>query len=149
MFKLSTNERLARWKQFRLEIDELSLVDAIQATQLFWQKCPFIPYYLEVESPNKWPDPWQLITENYYCDLAKVLGIVYTLHLSKHSEQLYPEIRVYYDPKTRYSYHIAWFDGGKYIVNLTEHSVVNKEHIDQQLKLKYRYTAEDLKLEQY
>jgi hypothetical protein len=74
---------------------------------------------------------------------------VYTLHLSNHSASLKPEIRVYYDPKTRYSYHIAWFDGGKYIVNLTTDAIVNKEHLDQELKLKYRYTAEDLKLEQY
>ena len=149
MFKLSTNERLARWKQFREEINKLSLIDAIQETQYFWQKCPFTPFYLDIENPNNWPDPWQLITENFYCDIAKALGIVYTLHLSNHSTVINPEIRVYYNYKTRYSYCIAWFDDGKYIVNLTEDTVVNKEHLDQELKLKHRFTAKDLKLEQY
>jgi hypothetical protein len=149
MFKLSTNERLARWKQFREEIGCLVLSDAINETQEFWKKCPFTPYYLDIENPTNWPDPWQLITENYYCDLAKVLGIVYTLHLSKHSELIKPEIRVYYNSKTRHSFCIAWFDGGKYIVNLSEDTVVNKEHLDQELKLKHRFTASELKLEQY
>ncbi len=87
--------------------------------------------------------------ENYYCDLAKVLGIVYTMHLTSHSSELEPEIRIYYDPETRYTYHIAYLCGGKYVLNLIEDEIVNKEHINQRFKLKHCYTAVDLKLEQY
>ena len=149
IFKLKTNERLTRWKLFRQELDQLSLDEAVLAVNSFWKNCPFVPYYLEVESPEKWPDPWQLIMENYYCDLAKVLGIVYTLHLTTHSNHLDTEIRVYKDTTTNYSYHIAYFCQGKYVLNLIEDEVVNKEHINQNLKLKHCYTAVDLKLEQY
>jgi hypothetical protein len=28
---------------------------------------------------KKWPDPWQLLSDNVYCDLARALGIVYTV----------------------------------------------------------------------
>jgi hypothetical protein len=150
MFKLSTSDRLGYWKQFRTEIDSMTLHEAIIATNELWQSCPFIPYYLEPDKPEEWPDPWQLITENYYCDIAKVLGIVYTLHLSKHSTLLTPEIRIYLDTKSRYSYHIAWLNEGKYIVNLSEDVIVNKEQIENQnLKLKHCYTPVELKLEQY
>lgn len=150
MFKLSTSDRLGRWKHFRTEINNMLFSDAIAATQEFWQSCPFTPYYLEPSDASNWPDPWQLITENFYCDLAKVLGIVYTLHLSKHGKILAPEIRIYQDPSTRHIYNVAWFEQGKYVVNLIEDAVVNKEHLEQQkLKLLHSYSAKDLHLEQY
>ena len=82
-------------------------------------------------------------------DLAKALGIVYTLHLSEHGPTLEPEIRVYYDPDSGYTYHVAYLCRGKYVINLIEAEVVNKEQINQRLKLKHCYTASDLKLEQY
>jgi len=149
MFKLPTSERLSRWKAFRKELNTLSINDALQRTLEFWKSCPFKPFYLTVEDSDNWPDPWQLIEENYYCDLAKVLGIVYTMHLTSHSSELEPEIRIYYDPETRYTYHIAYLCGGKYVLNLIEDEIVNKEHINQRFKLKHCYTAVDLKLEQY
>jgi hypothetical protein len=89
------------------------------------------------------------LEENYYCDLAKVLGIIYTLHLCDHGKNLKPELRIYLNTKTRHTYHIAYLCDGKYVLNLIEGEIVNKEHINQELRLKYRYTAADLKLEQY
>ena len=130
MFKLNPSERLARWKQFRLGINNMSFDDAMESTNDFWQPCPFTPFYLDAENYNSWPDPWQLITENYYCDLAKALGILYTLHLSDHAPLLNPEIRVYYDSITRHSYNVVWIDGGKYVINMIESAIVNKEHIN-------------------
>lgn len=149
MFNTQPNLRLGLWKKFRENISLLPIEQAIRQTNDFWQKCPFIPFFLDYDRADSWPDPWQLIVENYYCDLAKSLGIVYTLHLTKHREQLFPELRVYFNPETGYYYHIAYLCHGKYVLNLIEGEVVNKEHINQQLKLKYRYTATDLKLEQY
>lgn len=149
MFKLSTGDRMHRWKQFRSQLNELPLGEALQSTLDLWHSCPFIPFYLEADNPGNWPNPWELIEENYYCDLAKVLGIVYTLYLTEHKNFLDPEIRVYYDSKNRTYYHIAWFAQGKYVLNLVEGEIVNKEQINKELKLKHRYTAADLKLEQY
>jgi hypothetical protein len=149
MFRLNSSERFSRWKSFRQELASQSLEEALDQVLNFWHSCPFIPFYLSHENPATWPDPWQLIEENYYCDLAKVLGIVYTLHLSIHGNKLEPEIRAYYDSDTRHTYHIAYLCQGKYVLNLIEGEIVNKEHINQKLKLKYCYTAADLKLEQY
>jgi len=149
MFRLNSNERIIRWKKFREKINSLTFDEACRATVDMWQSCPFCPYYLSYEDSKNWPDPWQLIQENYYCDLAKCLGIIYTLHLTNHQQLLEPELRVYYDTKTKYNYNIAYLCDGKYVLNLIEGEVVNKEHISQSLTLKYRYNITDLKLEQY
>ena len=149
MFKLTTGDRLDRWKSFRLTLNEFSIGKAVELTNELWAACPFTPFYLDAETPQIWPDPWTLLEENYYCDLAKVLGIIYTLHLCDHGKNLQPELRIYTNTKTRHTYHIAYLCNGKYVLNLIEGEILNKEHINQELKLKYRYTAADLKLEQY
>ena len=149
MFKLQPSDRLGRWKSFRYSLNEYPIDRAIALTNELWATCPFTPFYLDLDNPNSWPDPWTLLDENYYCDLAKILGIVYTLHLSDHGIDLNPEIRVYFHTKTKHTYHIAYLCDGKYVLNLIEGEIVNKEHINQEFKLKYRYTAADLKLEQY
>lgn len=149
MFKLQPNDRLDRWKLFRLALHDFSIAKAITITNDLWSSCPFTPFYLDISDPKSWPDPWTLLVENYYCDLAKVLGIIYTLHLCEHGKNLKPEIRIYTNTKTRHTYHIAYLCDGKYVLNLIEGEIVNKEHINQEFKLKYRYTAADLKLEQY
>ena len=149
MFKLKPSDRLDRWKSFRFSLNEFSIGKAIELTNELWAACPFTPFYLDPESPDSWPDPWTLLEENYYCDLAKVLGIIYTLHLCDHGKNLQPELRIYTNTKTRHTYHIAYLCDGKYVLNLIEGEILNKEHINQEFKLKHRYTAADLKLEQY
>ena len=145
MFKLQATERLTRWRDFRKSLEDLPLEKAVQATVDFWQSCPFSPYYLDPNDPNSWPNPWTLIEENYYCDLAKALGMLYTIHFTKHQPEV--ELRVYIDPETRYQYNLVWIDGGKYVINLIEGDVVNKQLTDN-LKLKVKY-AEELKLNSY
>ena len=90
-----------------------------------------------------------MIEENCYCDLAKCLGIVYTLHLSSHGKNLDFEIRVYKNKKTRQLYNLVYLHQGKYVLNFIEGEIVNKEHISNELTLTYRYNASDLKLQEY
>jgi len=120
MFNLLPKNRLSEWKSFRDKLNQISLPAAINKTQELWQSCPFIPFFLEYDKVESWPDPWQLITENYYCDLAKTLGIVYTLHLTAHKDQLFPELRTYFDLNTRHHYHIYYLCRWKYVLNLIE-----------------------------
>ncbi len=146
MFRLQADERLTRWREFRKTLDNQPLDQATQAVVDFWNSCPFNPYYLDPGAPDLWPDPWTLIEENYYCDLAKALGMLYTIKFTKHNPEV--EIRVYYDPETRYNYNLVWINRGKYVLNLISGEVVNKEHLAKNLKLKSKYN-EELKLNSY
>jgi hypothetical protein len=149
MWNLKADERIARWRDFRNQLSILSLEDALTKTSEFWSRAPFVPYNLDYTEPSTWPDPWTLVYENTYCDLAKCLGIVYTMLLTEHRNNLDIEIRVFKNPKNNHEYNLAWFNRGKYVLNMIDGSILNIEHLDKTLELKAQYTAEDLQLDNY
>jgi hypothetical protein len=147
MFKLSAEDRLRSWRDFRNSLDSLSLEQALAHTAELWARAPFSPYYLDIKDPDSWPDPWQLINENYYCDIAKCLGIIYTIALTTHRTDLEIEFRSYTDPKNRHSYNLSWFNEGKYILNLIDGEIVNKEQFDKTFRLNQVIAADKLQIE--
>lgn len=44
-------------------------------------QCPWTAYYLHWDDLDQWPDPWQLLQDDRFCDLARGLGIMYTIAL--------------------------------------------------------------------
>ena len=149
MFQQKPEDRLRSWREFRSTLESLPLEQALTQTVEFWAGAPFVPYNLDSNFPETWPDPWALIIENSYCDVAKCLGIVYTISLTGHRTNLDIEFRVYEDPKTRYSYNLAWINQGKYILNMIDGEILNNEQFDKTLKLIKKYSKEQLKLEHY
>lgn len=149
MFQLKTEDRLRFWREFRQSIDNISLPAALQQTSEFWTQAPFTPYYLDNTQPSTWPTPWQLVEENVYCDVAKSLGIAYTMLLTKHRKKLDIELRVYRHPDTGVEYNLSWFNQGKYILNLIDCQVVNITQFDKTLQLVGKYNASELQLENY
>jgi len=114
-----------------------------------WSTAPFVNYNLDPSEPKSWPDPWTLLAENYWCDVAKTLGIVYTLYFTNHKSTP-TEIRVYYDYQDKIKYTVAWIDHGKYILNYYPYEIVNIKYIEEkQLQLLYQYSNTDLALDKY
>jgi hypothetical protein len=149
MWKLESSERVSHWRVFRKTLDSMTLDQALEAVAAYWQPCTFVPYYLDLDKSDSWPSPWDLIYNNTYCDLAKCLGIVYTITLTAHRNQLDTEIRVYKDTTTGYEYNLAWFNQGKYVLNMIDGAVVNNKQFDKTLELIKQYTAVELQLENY
>ena len=149
MFQLPAEDRLRSWREFRTTLESLPLETALAETAEFWRCAPFVPYNLDYSDIRTWPDPWTLIDENIYCDVAKCLGIVYTISLTGHKKNLDVEIRQYVDLKTGYEYNLAWIDKGKYILNMIDGEVLNIEQFDKTLKLIKQFTAVDLQLDNY
>lgn len=140
------SDRLRWWHGFRLTLDQLSLTEAVQKTNHLWSYCPYQKYYLLYDQVSDWPGPWELIYDNVYCDIAKCLGIVYTLYLTKHQPII--EIRQYNDMSTNILYNLVLVDRGKYVLNLEYDTIVNKKQIDSSFKLKHKITIKDLKLDE-
>lgn len=40
-----------------------------------------VNHYLHPHDIDNWPNPWELLSENTYCEIARALGICYTLLL--------------------------------------------------------------------
>jgi hypothetical protein len=115
VFDLDQTSRLKVWKEFRqsLESSEQPLEDVV----LFWSRAPFVSRYLDPNNPSKWPDPWHLILDNRYDDLAIALGMCYTLTLTDRFKSQKVEI------------HTSMFTGeGRNIVVVNDRDVLNLFH---------------------
>jgi hypothetical protein len=134
MWNLLPSERLRYWQDFRQSINTKSLEEAVKDTQHLWSYAPFQTRYLSRLPIDKWPNPWELIYENQYCDLAKALGIVYTLYLTNHCPEL--EIVVYNAPLIKDPYNLVFVDKGKYILNYIHDEVVNNTQLQKDLEVK-------------
>ena len=66
------------WYQLRCNLSD-NTSDALEQINSWWQRTPWVPYYLHWDDQQHWPDPWQLLADNIYCDVARALGIMYTL----------------------------------------------------------------------
>jgi len=148
-WNLRVSDRLNQWKDFRHQLSDLPLDKAVIELNNMWSTAPYVTYYLAPDAPNTWPDPWTLLAENYYCELAKSLGMLYTIYFTSH-KNVPLEIRVYYDYKEKIRYNVAWIDSGKYILNYWPYEIVNTKLVEEkQLQLIYQYSSKDLQLEKY
>jgi hypothetical protein len=70
---------------------------------------------------DDWPDPWDLLSDNHFCSLAKALGIVYTLHMIERSDITCVELAVNGDSADN----LVLVNKGKYILNWSEGQLLN------------------------
>ena len=73
--------RLESWNDLRNRCQTLPIEQALDAINSWWFSVPWRPYYLHWDDQPNWPDPWELLSDNHYCDLARALGILYTITL--------------------------------------------------------------------
>lgn len=81
MFSDTYERRLQAWHDFRntLEDSETPLED----TTNFYKDCPRVSINTDPYDNSTWPDPWQLVYENTYCEFCILLGICYSLQLTE------------------------------------------------------------------
>lgn len=80
-FQLSYYERLQCWYELRKKVSNCSLKDTCIETDNWWQRAPLVTHYLHPQDTQSWPDPWELVSDNTYCPIARGLGMCYTLYL--------------------------------------------------------------------
>ena len=80
MFDKKYEDRLSAWREFRERLECSS--DPIQLAVDYYKNAPLVSMSVDPYTPSNWPDPWELIAENLYCDFGKILGICYSLQLT-------------------------------------------------------------------
>ena len=90
-------DRIKLWREFReqLETAENPLLDVIY----FWNSVPISNIAADPYDTKTWPDPWELLKENTYCDFTKILAIYYTLQLTDRFSHSRFEIHIVLDEK--------------------------------------------------
>jgi hypothetical protein len=81
MWPVNFSSRLESWNSLRDRAQTLPVEQALNDINAWWFDVPWRPYYLHWDDQSIWPDPWQLLSDNHYCDLARALGILYTITL--------------------------------------------------------------------
>ena len=81
MWPLTFEQRLHAWGVLRESVQHASLDQAVAEINSWWFRTPWRAYHLHWDDQSKWPDPWELLSDNIYCDLARGLGILYTITL--------------------------------------------------------------------
>jgi hypothetical protein len=124
-------QRLAAWNALRDRVRMLPKSDALGEINAWWQKTPWRAYHLHWDDRTDWPDPWQLLSDNIYCDLARGLGILYTITVLDRDD-LQDAVLVDSDQGN-----LVLVEDGKYILNwdqsigLNINLQQNKHHIAQ------------------
>ena len=86
MWLLTFAQRLESWQQLRLTVQSQSAQTAAEAVNQWWFRAPWSAYQLHWDDQPTWPDPWQLLSDNMYCPVARGLGILYTIAMIDHPE---------------------------------------------------------------
>jgi hypothetical protein len=79
-------ERLQEWHDLRLQCRDLDLPQALEVINNWWWRAPMVNYYLHWDDRRGWPGPWDLLADNVFCDLARAVGMLYTVMIVDRSD---------------------------------------------------------------
>ena len=81
VFQLNYEARLKGWYDLRKSLENNDIETICLAIDKWWQYAPLLNHHLHPDDIDNWPGPWELLVENNYCQIARGLGMVYTLQL--------------------------------------------------------------------
>jgi hypothetical protein len=82
IFQIEYETRLQSWHDLKEDIKISDLKTKVIKIDNWWQNAPTVNHYLHLKDTTNWPDPWELLVENLYCNVAKALGMCYTLYMT-------------------------------------------------------------------
>lgn len=130
--------RLDSWNQLRNRVKHLPKQEALEAINSWWFSMPWTAYHLHWDDQSSWPDPWELLSDNIFCEVARGLGIMYTITLLDRADMMSAELVL-----TKEGYNLVLVDKSKYILNWDKTTIVNI--IPEVNKVKKRLMYADVK----
>ena len=111
MWPVKFEQRLIAWNQLRTTSKNLPIDQALANINNWWNNTPWRAYHLHWYDCTTWPDPWEILSDNIYCDIARGLGILYTIAMLDRDD-LEDVIFAATDQGN-----LVLIDSGKYILN--------------------------------
>ena len=113
-------DRLEAWSSLRSQTQSMACEQALATINAWWHQTPWKPYYLHWDDQPRWPDPWQLLSDDVYCPVAKGLGILYTISMLDRADMVDATLVL-----TESGDNLVLVAKEKYILNWSPDSVVN------------------------
>jgi len=110
----------------------LPVAQALEAINTWWFSSPWTGYHLHWDDQEEWPDPWQLLDDNIFCEVARGLGILYTITLLDRADIDSAELVL-----SKNGHNLVQVDKSKYILNWDKSTIVN---IDPAVKIVKKLT---------
>jgi len=120
MWPKTFGDRLSSWNLLRDRCQNLPIESALTEINYWWFQTPWRPYYLHWDDQVAWPDPWQLLSDNEYCEVARGLGILYTITLLDRADMVPAHLVL-----TDSGRNLVLVAKEKYILNWDADSIVN------------------------
>lgn len=109
MFDKKYEDRLRKWKRFRDSLEFSN--DPIQNVLDFYKDVAKVRINVDPYAEETWPNPWELLKEDVYCEFSKLLGICYTLQLTDRFSQSHFEIHIRQDSENSQIRYLLIVDG--------------------------------------
>ena len=119
MWPESYADRLRDWNLLRDQCHDVPVGQALLTINDWWFHAPVATRTIIWEHHEKWPDPWQLLANDRCCDLARGLGIVYTVIMTEH-----PAVADVVLTQTDHD-NLVLVNRGKYILNWAQGQLLN------------------------
>jgi len=135
MFDKKYEDRLFLWREFResLETSEDPLQDVVN----FYSNAPIVPIQTDPYTQDNWPNPWEIIKENNYCEFVKLLAISYTLQLCERFIDTSFEINIVRDDKRSSTEYLLFV--GDMCIGYDQQHVVPRTNLPEHLILETSY----------
>lgn len=134
MFNKPFYERLRHWQDLRNQIETSE--DPFELVLSFWKNAPLSQRYADPYDSDSWPDPWELIHQNVYCEFLQLLAVCYTLQLTDRFSHSDFEIHITLDKKHDAfvyllfvdNHAIGYYNDGRIDSNNLQHLVCQMHH---------------------
>jgi hypothetical protein len=91
----------------------------------WWWQVPTVNHYLHWDDHAHWPTPWEMLADNIFCELARAVGMLYTVAMLERTD-----ITDVYLTQTK-RYNLVQVNGGKYILNWCPGDILNIQSVDE------------------
>jgi len=136
MWPSNFTDRLAAFSNLRIQSKDLPLEQALADINAWWFSAPWCQYYLHWDDAETWPDPWELLNDDTYCELARGLGILYTISMMEHKDLTSAELVL-----TEEGYNLVLVNQGIYTLNWENNNIVNNLQIE---KIQRQFTLAEV-----
>jgi hypothetical protein len=119
MWQLDYSERLQQWNHLRTLSKGQNAQKFLLDINDWWWQAPITGRSSLTQDISTWPSPWELISQQGFCDLARALGMLYTVMML---EQF--DLEKIYLCQTKDN-NLVEIDDGKYILNWCPGTIVN------------------------